>query len=79
MPKTYVSNNYMFYRCPIQGIRRTFQCKRDFDSYVKRHCKSCGCDFIPGNENHSRDTNRIELTLMGDDTEVKMTQKSTEV
>jgi hypothetical protein len=61
MPKSFVSNNYMFYHCPINQTRREFQCKKDFDKYLNRHHKTCKCIYIPSNEEDYGNTKKTDL------------------
>ena len=44
--KEFVSNNWFFYYCYVNGTRRQFQLENDFKKYMKRHGKSCKCKGI---------------------------------
>jgi hypothetical protein len=63
--KEFVSNNWFFYYCYVNGTRRQFQLEDDFKKYMKRHGKSCKCKgiYIPAEEDELT-TGKLELNII---------------
>ena len=47
-----ITTNRWMYICDKSGTTKNFQCKKELNSYIKRHCKRCGCSFIPAEVNN---------------------------
>jgi len=48
--KEIITVNGFGYNCIKSGTSKEFQCKKDFDSYMKRHVKRCGCNVMASSQ-----------------------------
>ena len=62
--KEIITVNGFGYECIKSGTSKEFQCKKDFDSYMKRHVKRCGCNVMPSDRTTYGNRKHEELIII---------------